>query len=74
MKELIDQFWFDCTPSLSTSYYTAIVLSYHRPFVMDRTDKYVYIMDGWIDLGILFYFISIIIVKSRRLERAQGPF
>ena len=24
--------------------------------------------------GILFYFISIIIVKSRRLERAQGPF
>jgi hypothetical protein len=34
----------------------------------------VYIMDGWIDLGILFYFISIIIVKSRRLERAQGPF
>ena len=44
---------------------------------MDRTDKCVYYvcMDGlMIDLGILFYFISIIIVKSRRLERAQGPF
>jgi len=34
-------------PSLSTSYYTAIVLSYHCPFVMDRTDKCVYY--GWID-------------------------
>jgi len=47
MKELIDLI---ALPSLSTSYYTA-VLSYHRPFVMNRTDKCVYYrwMDGLID-------------------------
>lgn len=66
MKELIDQIDLIALP-----------LSYHliSPsilyLVQDRTDVCVCIM---IDSGILFYFISIIIVKSRRLERAQGPF
>ena len=66
MKELIDQIDLIALP-----------LSYHLIsqsilyLVQDRTDMCVCIM---IDSGILFYFISIIIVKSRRLERAQGPF
>lgn len=66
MKELIDQIDLIALP-----------LSYHLVspsilyLVQDRTDVCVYIM---VDSGILFYFISIIIVKSRRLERAQGPF
>ena len=66
MKELIDQIDLIALP-----------LSYHLisqsilHLVQDRTDVCVCIM---IDSGILFYFISIIIVKSRRLERAQGPF
>jgi hypothetical protein len=66
MKELIDQIDLIALP-----------LSYHLIsqsilyLVQDRTDVCVCMM---IDSGILFYFISIIIVKSRRLERAQGPF
>jgi hypothetical protein len=67
MKELIDQIDLIALP-----------LSYHliSPsilyLVQNRTEQMcVRIM---VDSGILFYFISIIIVKSRRLERAQGPF
>ena len=64
MKELIDQIDLIALP-----------LSYHliSPSIRNGQDRTVcvYIM---IDSGILFYFISIIIVKSRRLERAQGPF
>ena len=72
MKELIDQFDLIALPlSIILSYLTSPI---HRPFVMDRTDKCVCVDVMMIDLGILFYFISIIIVKSRRLERAQGPF
>ncbi len=68
MKELIDQIDLIALP-----------LSYHLIsqsilyLVQDRTDVCVCVCI-MIDSGILFYFISIIIVKSRRLERAQGPF
>jgi len=59
MKELIDLI---ALPSLSTSYYTA-VLSYHRPFVMNRTDKCVYYrwMDGWMD-GLIDRFRDFILL------------
>jgi hypothetical protein len=59
--------WFDCTPFILSSYLTV-----HSAFSTGQNRCVcVCIM---IDSGILFYFISIIIVKSRRLERAQGPF
>ena len=69
MKELIDQIDLIALP---LSYHLILShLTVHSVFSTEQMCVCVCIM---VDSGILFYFISIIIVKSRRLERAQDPF